>query len=232
MSLISTVMGSSPRWLAIAAAVVAGVSVAGCSGANHDSVDGHLNPETVVVANGVESLMIEGGAPATSNLGIEVTPGSGFAVTGSRPGVATISRRSGGAGARHLTVRLSRTQVWQVIVRGGTTSTALDLSGLMLSQVHVTGGAERLTISLPAPRGRASLVAVSGGATTVAVDAPQGTAIQVAVGPGIARGVVVGADFVSNGAPRVFLVGSYAGAPDSYSVQLTAGASRLVVSEP
>ncbi len=224
-------MGFSARWLAMAA-VVASIMVSGCSAANRDSVGGHLGSETLVIANGAETVTVEAGAPTNSTLGVELIPSSAFAVSASGPGVATVSRRKGGARAQRLTVRLSPTRFWQIAVRGGATATVLDLSGLMLSKVEVTGGAERMTIALPKPLGRAIPVEVTGGATTVAVEIASGTAIQVMVAPGIGRGTVVGSSFVSDGARRVFQVGGYSTAAESYSLDLTGGANSLVVSEP
>ncbi|HUQ07445.1 MAG TPA: MarR family transcriptional regulator [Kofleriaceae bacterium] len=135
-------------------------------------------------------------------------------------------------GVRDVGAELTLTTAvpWAVEIRRGVSHLAADLRELHVSAFEITGGVSESELSLPRPRGTAT-VRITGGASKLSVRRPRGTAVQIVV-----RG---GASNVTFDAQRLGAVGSatrlatpgWDNAPDRWSIELTGGASELSVTE-
>jgi len=182
-----------------------------------------------LVENGSESLYVSG-----ANLGsalYRAIPAGAVSVTASPNGQVEVRRGRTGQGATRIAIELSQSVTWTITVRGGTTTCTLDLAGLRLGGLIVSGGAETMRLNLPPPHGRVDVI-VSGGATHLVIAAPSGAAMRVVAAAGIAVVRASGAGMVLADNSHLITYGSYAGAANSYSVELKAGAATLTLSEP
>lgn len=119
---------------------------------------------------------------------------------------------------------------WTIEIRRGVSHLSADLRELPLSSFEIAGGVTESELSLPRPRGTAT-VKIAGGASKVTIKRPRGAAAQVMV-----RG---GASNFAFDAQRLGAVGSatrlatpgWDSAPDRWSIEITGGASELSVTE-
>lgn len=135
-------------------------------------------------------------------------------------------------GVRDVGAELTLTTAvpWTIEIRRGVSHLAADLHELQVSALEITGGVTESELSLPRPRGTAT-VRIAGGASRLTVRRPRGTAAQVLV-----RG---GASNFAFDAQRLGAVGSatrlatpgWDSAADRWSIELTGGASELSVIE-
>lgn len=132
---------------------------------------------------------------------------------------------TGLAGPADLTVLLDRQVRWRVRLSGGASSEVVDLRGGRVDGVDFAAGANRIELSLPAPRG-AVPVRMSGGASDFTVHLPAGVATGVRVAGGAGSVVVDGVR--SAGLPGGTTVSS-TDAADRYDIDAAAGVSSLVV---
>jgi hypothetical protein len=153
--------------------------------------------------------------------GSEVAPT--LAVDGGTVGVHLT--RTGAAGPAAVTVLLDRRVRWTVRLSAGATSQLLDLRGGRLAGVDLLGGATRIELRLPAPRG-AVPVRMAGGATELAVHLPPGAAASVRAGGGAGTAVLDGVRTTGIAGGTV-LAGTTA--PDRYDIDATAGVSSLLL---
>src|SRR5688572_10569835 len=85
-------------------------------------------------------------------------------------------------GVRDVGAELTLTTAvpWTIEIRRGVSHLAADLRELQVSAFEITGGVTESELSLPRPRGTAT-VRIGGGASRLTVRRPRGTAAQVAV---------------------------------------------------
>jgi hypothetical protein len=132
---------------------------------------------------------------------------------------------TGLSGPADLTVLLDRQVRWRVQLSGGASSEVLDLRGGRVDGVDLTAGANRIELSLPAPRG-AVPIRMSGGASDFTVHLPADVDAGVRVGGGAGSVMVDGVR--KTGLSGGTTVAS-THAADRYDIEATAGVSSLTV---
>jgi len=156
--------------------------------------------------------------------------------TAAGTGVAPVARRDGaevrlsveGSGHAEVEVTLHRAVRWQLRFAGGVRDVTVDGAGGDVSGVEVAGGAARIGLTLPAPRGTVPVV-MSDGAGEMTVRAPAGVPVRLRIGGGAGAVVVDGAARAGIPAGTVVVDAAWPPARDRYDVQLAAGVSRVVV---
>ena len=148
----------------------------------------------------------------TGELQISGGGSSSFRLFGARP-------------ARHITVTLTSRIPWKVQISGGAADMHLALGSLQLSGLDVSGGASRLDITLPAPRGTLA-VNISGGASSVTLHAPSASQWRVSVNGGVSSLSVNGRQSGGIGQLQRSSAG-YDGASDRLQVDVSGGVSRV-----
>jgi len=135
-------------------------------------------------------------------------------------------------GARDIGAKLTLTSAvpWAIEVRRGISHLSADLRELQITSIDIIGGASESDLSLPRPRGTATL-RLLGGASRLMVRRPRGTAAQVSVRGGASK-LAFDAQRLGavGGATRLSTPG-WETATDRWSIELTGGASDLSVTE-
>jgi DNA-binding MarR family transcriptional regulator len=125
---------------------------------------------------------------------------------------------------------LNPTLPWTVNLRGGAAGVSLDARGLELAGLCVEGGANKLDVWLPSPRGSIALC-LGGGANRVLLQRPQGVPMQLQVRGGANRLEFDGQRFGAVGGDLRLASPGWELAEDRYSVEILGGASRLTIQE-
>ena len=131
-----------------------------------------------------------------------------------------------GSSRRHLLVTLSDRIPWVIQVGGGATNLRLDLGGLQLSKLQVSGGANRLNAQLPSPKGTV-LIDVSGGASNLTLRAPAQSEWRVAVSGGVSAVTINGSSSGTLGGDFQRQSPGYDSATNRFDIQISGGASRV-----
>ncbi len=184
----------------------------------------------LMVLNGAESLSVSAASLGAELYRAQVSPPGAAVITTPQTGEVEVSQGSSASGSTHIAIQLSQRVEWTISIRGGTTTCSLDLSGLRLGGLTVSGGAQTMTLRLPEAVGKIN-VAVTGGATQLAVSAPSGVAMRVFAGAGVGSVTSSGPGLVVADNSHLITFGNYAAAANSYAVRLTAGAATLRVIE-
>ncbi len=134
--------------------------------------------------------------------------------------------------ARNVAAQLSLTTAvpWSIEIRRGVTHLSADLRELQLTSVDITGGATESVLSLPVPRGTATL-RVSGGASRLVVRRPRGTAVQITIRGGASNLVFDAQRLGAVGGPTRLATQGWDAATDRWAVELTGGSSEFSVVE-
>ena len=127
-------------------------------------------------------------------------------------------------------VTLTTAVPWSIEIRRGISYLDADLGELQLAQIEITGGASESRLSLPRPRGTATL-RVSGGASRLAVNRPRGTAAQVVVRGGASNLVFDTQQLGAVGGATRLATPGWDTATDRWAIEVTGGASDLAVTE-
>lgn len=127
-------------------------------------------------------------------------------------------------------IALTTAVPWAIEVRRGVSHLTADLRELELTGLDIAGGASECELTLPRPRGSATL-RVTGGASSLTVKRPRGTAAQIAIRGG-ASGFVFDDQRIGavGGTIRLSTPG-WDSAADRWTIELTGGASNLSVTE-
>jgi hypothetical protein len=115
---------------------------------------------------------------------------------------------------------------WTLSLDGGAAHGALDLSGLSLAGLDVSGGAISGTIELPKPKGTVA-VTVSGGADSLTFSAPTGTEMRLRASGGASSLLVNGSASHGLGQSVERESAGYPTATDRYDVTVSGGANRV-----
>lgn len=119
---------------------------------------------------------------------------------------------------------------WDIEVRGGASRVLADLHDLQLGSFRLEGGAGRLELTLPVPRG-VVVVVVLGGASNVAIRRPEGVPARLRVEGG-ATNLTFDDRRIGAAGRELDLPGrDYEDATDRYDVVVTGGANNLSVRE-
>jgi DNA-binding MarR family transcriptional regulator len=133
--------------------------------------------------------------------------------------------------ARHAgTVALNPRIPWTIVLRGGAVGVDLDLRGMELRGLSVEGGASKLEVWLPAPRGNVS-VCLDGGANRLQIQHPAGACVQLQVRGGANRLEFDAQRFGAVGGDVRLASPGWELAADRYAIEVRGGASRLTVQE-
>jgi DNA-binding MarR family transcriptional regulator len=119
---------------------------------------------------------------------------------------------------------------WTIEIRRGVSHLAADLRELQVSAFEITGGVTESELSLPRPRGTAT-VRIGGGASRLTVSRPRGTAAQVVVRGGASNFVFDAQRLGAVGSATRLATPGWDSAADRWSIELTGGASDLSVTE-
>jgi hypothetical protein len=119
---------------------------------------------------------------------------------------------------------------WEIAFRGGASHVVADLRRLAVARLDFGGGAGRVAIALPRPRGTVRLH-ILGGANNTVVYRPAGVAVGLSVAGG-ATGVTLDAQRVGVSGGDVELRAAGDGrAPGGYEIAVSGGANSLVVAQ-
>ena len=119
---------------------------------------------------------------------------------------------------------------WTIEIRRGVSHLSADLRELQISAFEITGGVTESELSLPRPRGTAT-VRIAGGISQLSVKRPRGTAAQVVVRGGASNFVFDAQRLGAVGSVTRLATPGWDTAPDRWSIELTGGASELSVTE-
>lgn len=135
-------------------------------------------------------------------------------------------------GVRDVGAELTLTTAvpWTIEIRRGVSHLAADLRELQVSAFEITGGVTESELSLPRPRGTAT-VRIGGGASRLTVKRPRGTAAQVVVRGGASNFVFDAQRLGAVGSATRLATPGWDSAADRWSIELTGGASDLSVTE-
>jgi DNA-binding MarR family transcriptional regulator len=132
-------------------------------------------------------------------------------------------------GSRHSgSVALNASVPWNIVLRGGASGVDLDARGLELRGLRLDGGASKLEIWLPAPRGSVS-VCIEGGVNRAQIQRPEGVPLQLQVQGGANRLEFDAQRFGAVGGELRLASPGWELATDRYVVEVRGGASRFSV---
>jgi hypothetical protein len=115
---------------------------------------------------------------------------------------------------------------WTIKISGGTTNAHLDLRRLQLAKLEASGGANRMDVQLPSPKGTV-VIDISGGVSNLNLRAPSGAQWHVAVSGRVSGLRINGSLFAAIGGDFQQQSPGYASASDRIDVEISGGASRV-----
>ena len=135
-------------------------------------------------------------------------------------------------GVRDVSAELTLTTAvpWSIEIRRGVSHLAADLRELQVSAFEIAGGVTESELSLPRPRGTAT-VRIGGGASRLTIRRPRGTAAQVVVRGGASNFVFDAQRLGAVGSATRLATPNWDGAADRWAIELVGGASDLSVIE-
>lgn len=147
-----------------------------------------------------------------------------------RDGTVSVQYRSGRAWdwrKRHADFALNSTIPWTAAIVGGASRLTVDASRLDLRLFEITGGADRLRVTMGRPSGEA-VIRMTGGASQVRIDRPADVPVRLSVRGGAVSidldeqhiGATTGATLVTPGAET---------AKDRISIEFVGGVSKVKV---
>jgi DNA-binding MarR family transcriptional regulator len=134
-------------------------------------------------------------------------------------------------GSKHSgTVALNPSIPWSIVLRDGASGVTVDARGMDLRELRVDGGASKVEVCLPPPRGTVA-VCVGGGVSRMQIQRPQGAPLQLQVGGGANRLEFDAQRFGAVGGELRLASPGWELATDRYVVEVRGGASRLTIHE-
>jgi uncharacterized membrane protein len=118
---------------------------------------------------------------------------------------------------------------WQFELWGGAYRMTVDLTGLGVTGVTLTGGAEEVVLRLPRPSGTVP-VRLLGGAEHISMERPDGIAVRALVRGGVGRLQLDARVVETDGEGTTVESPDYADVADRYDVELAGGASDISIS--
>ena len=183
----------------------------------------HPAAATFEVGDGVADIRL-----STADLGTDLYRVS---APGARPQVTVADgkvRLNVVARAGQVEVALAADVRWDLRVGGGVGHSTIDLSGARLHNVELTGGADRIDLTLPRPDGTLT-VRMTGGVNRFDVHTVGHVPVRVRVGSGAGRVVLDGHSHDRVAAGALFTTDEWATAVDRIDVDAVAGMSALTV---
>jgi DNA-binding MarR family transcriptional regulator len=134
-------------------------------------------------------------------------------------------------GAKHSgVVALNASIPWTLAVRGGASSVSIDASGLLVRDVSISGGVNKVDLCLPRPSGTVR-VCLDGGVSRVRIQRPLDVAAQVRLHGGANRVDFDAQHFGAVGGDAVLASPEWDLAVNRYVIEIRGGASRLSIQE-
>jgi len=130
--------------------------------------------------------------------------------------------------SRSARVALSAELPWTIEVDGGLTDLDADLRRVRLAGLTIRGGANHLTLQLPAPEGTVRL-AVAGGSSTVRVERPRQVPVVLRLRGGVSHVRFDDQRVRSASGDLELRSDDFASAADRYEISLNGGASDLKI---
>jgi len=127
-------------------------------------------------------------------------------------------------------IALTNSVPWLIEIRRGVSQLTADLRELEVTGIDITGGASECELTLPRPRGHATL-RITGGASRLVVKRPRGTAAQIAIRGGASSFVFDDQRLGAVGSATRLSTPGWDTAPDRWTIEVTGGASNLSVTE-
>jgi DNA-binding MarR family transcriptional regulator len=200
---------------------------------------GDLEAGVLEFASGAAGVRIASLDPSSG--GEDATPLYTAHFEGLQPGVrlqsGTVSFRYRRIGpfewgrAKHSgVVQLNASIPWSIVLRGGASAIVLDAARLLLRELKIGGGVNKVDVCLPAPSGTVN-VSLDGGVSRVQIQRPAGVAAQLRVHGGANRLDFDERRFGAIGGDAVLASPEWDAATDRYAFEIRGGASRLSVQE-
>ncbi|MET8149363.1 hypothetical protein ACIBSW_34415 [Actinoplanes sp. NPDC049668] len=155
------------------------------------------------------------------------TPDSGDAVPRAEELDGRIRLRLDGD-AQSVDIALNSAVRWDLRMAGGADLSTIDLSAGRVGGVDLTGGASRISLTLPRPDGTLG-VRMSGGVSLFDVRTAGGVPVRVRIGAGAGQVTVDGLRHAGVAAGKTFTPAAWDGAVDRVDVDAAAGMSALTV---
>jgi hypothetical protein len=133
---------------------------------------------------------------------------------------------SGQNGPGVIDIQLSSKLPWRVRLTGGAATHALDLRAGSLLGFELIGGAARVDLSLPPPKGTVPLK-LTGGVNQLSVHAPRDVPTRVRVGSGASNVTLDRFNRASPSPGTVFTPNGWARGADRYDLDAVAGVATL-----
>jgi hypothetical protein len=133
---------------------------------------------------------------------------------------------SGQNGPGAIDVQLSSKLPWRVRLTGGAATHALDLRAGSLLGLELIGGAARVDLTLPPPKGTVPLK-LTGGVNQLSVHAPRNVPTRVRVGSGASNVTLDRFNRASPSPGTVFTPNGWARGSDRYDIDAVAGVATL-----
>lgn len=130
--------------------------------------------------------------------------------------------------AQSVDIALNSAVLWDLRVAGGADLSTIDLSAGRVGGVDLTGGASRISLTLPRPDGTLD-VRMSGGVSLFDVRTAGGVPVRVRVGAGAGQVTVDGLLHAGVAAGKTFTPAAWGDAVDRVDVDAAAGMSALTV---
>jgi cell wall-active antibiotic response 4TMS protein YvqF len=134
----------------------------------------------------------------------------------------------GSGGGRAIDLSLSDQVPWSVTINGGATQQTIDFSGLQLSRLSINGGAQQITLILPAASGVVP-IELNGGAANLIIHRPAGTEASLTMSGGVN-------DLTADGQHQTSLAGDlswqssgYSGSINQYNIRVSGGANHVTI---
>ncbi len=131
-----------------------------------------------------------------------------------------------GSNRRHVALVLTDRIPWKIELGGGAANLSLDLRHLQLTELDISGGANRVEAQLPPPKGSV-VIDVSGGASNLTLRIPAQTEWRVGVSGGASAITINGSTSGALGGDFERQSSRYASASNRYDIQISGGASHL-----
>jgi DNA-binding MarR family transcriptional regulator len=134
-------------------------------------------------------------------------------------------------GAKHAgLVALNSGIPWSIAVRGGASAVSLDATGLLLSDLSISGGANNVELCLPPPNGTVGLC-LDGGVSRVNIQYPRDVAVELRLHGGANRLEFDAQRFGAVGGDIRLATADWESTTNRYAIEVRGGASRLSVQE-
>ena len=123
---------------------------------------------------------------------------------------------------------LNTTLPWRLEFRGGVSRVDAKLAEAKISGIELTGGVMEVTALLPRPSGIVPVV-ITGGAANVLLERPRGAAVRVEIKGGVGSVELDDQTFGGIGGHATLTSPGAAGATDRYDIEVSGGASNVVI---